>query len=1176
MGRILFLFTGFAISLAAQAQIAFRDASSAGVDGGVSYVGSGTASVSGNCATAVAPTTPAGTAGDLLIALYSSSDSSSATPSAGWNTLLASNPVASHSARIFWRLADGSGSDNLSVARGGTCNVAIGQIARFRNVDTTNPFDSGQPIAAGNCTAGGTRVKCSYQSSTTVASGEETTVSATALSVFATLIRDNNVTGLPAGFSEAFDSGSGAGLNVQISLKYRQETVAGTISAVSVVKGGGADPNHGVLFALRPAPSSALTIATPAATLSGDVMVAAVAVQPSDVTITPPAGWTALTPTVQSAANPSRQQIFVRAATAGEPPSHTWTFGGEHTGAVGGIVSYLGADNSALDAFSGNTTPVGADTTLQHRAQSVDTTVTNTMVISTHSLASSRTWTPPAGMTERVDDASRTPNNADGISLEMAEVGQAAAGATGDKVATVGGNGDSGTAHLVVLRPAPINFDVQAGAYNLRCAAFPAEVTIIARDASNSVLTGYTGLVNLSTSTGTGDWSVGTAAGTLLNGAANDGAATYQFVAADAGQIVLKLAVTAASSVAVTVQDASTAYSSIGTAINFISNGYVIVPDGVQVAGRAQTVTVQYRTAPGCGLSIANGHGANKTEKLWLTLAANHPGAATLPGATGVTTVGPLPTAEPGANNITLAFAGGQATFQLTSSDVGKYRINVRDANTVRRGSSPWITTRPFGLAFPGATHGTDQTSGVLAAAGDSFAMTLGAYLWDAADDAGGDGVPDAGADLTNNGLAPSFAWSTAVTPSANLPGIALGTLRRGAGCGGAATIAAGEFSGGAAAPADWCYSEAGNVFLAAAASNYLNSPGVNVTGDSGLDGSGAAGGYVGRFRPKQFTVSGATLTNRLAASCTPGSAFSYMDEGFRLAFTLTARNAQGATTQNYSGAYAKLALGSFAAYGFGARSGATDLSARLDDGLTPAGAWASGVADVTATTAIQRAVPDNPDGPYAGLQIGIAPGDADGVQMDALDLDVDGNSTPEHRDLGVTTEIRFGRLRLQNVLGSERIALDVPVRVQYWAGTGFATNTLDSCTTLGRDNIALTFAAGSNLASCETAITSATIAITAGVGALRFAAPGVANNGNLMLEPQLDTTATGTYCPSVGAAPIAAVPAIRGYLLGRWNDAADADTDAATAYDDDPAARAAFGVYGAQPKGFIFFRENY
>ena len=43
-----------------------------------------------------------------------------------------------------------------------------------------------------------------------------------------------------------------------------------------------------------------------------------------------------------------------------------------------------------------------------------------------------------------------------------------------------------------------------------------------------------------------------------------------------------------------------------------------------------------------------------------------------------------------------------------------------------------------------------------------------------------------------------------------------------------------------------------------------------------------------------------------------------------------------------------------------------------------------------------------------------------------------------------------------------------------------------------------------------------------------------------------------------------------------RWNDAADPDGDANTAYDDNPAGQAAFGLYGSQPRNFIFQRENY
>lgn len=46
--------------------------------------------------------------------------------------------------------------------------------------------------------------------------------------------------------------------------------------------------------------------------------------------------------------------------------------------------------------------------------------------------------------------------------------------------------------------------------------------------------------------------------------------------------------------------------------------------------------------------------------------------------------------------------------------------------------------------------------------------------------------------------------------------------------------------------------------------------------------------------------------------------------------------------------------------------------------------------------------------------------------------------------------EIRWGRLAVDSVHGSERLPLDVPLRAEYWtAGGGFADNTADSCTQL-------------------------------------------------------------------------------------------------------------------------------
>jgi len=57
-------------------------------------------------------------------------------------------------------------------------------------------------------------------------------------------------------------------------------------------------------------------------------------------------------------------------------------------------------------------------------------------------------------MTESFEVASIAPNNAAGQSIEGNRQVQAAAGATGVKSATVGGNADVGVTHILALRPA--------------------------------------------------------------------------------------------------------------------------------------------------------------------------------------------------------------------------------------------------------------------------------------------------------------------------------------------------------------------------------------------------------------------------------------------------------------------------------------------------------------------------------------------------------------------------------------------------------------------------------------------------------------------------------------------------------------------------------------------------
>jgi len=189
--------------------------------------------------------------------------------------------------------------------------------------------------------------------------------------------------------------------------------------------------------------------------------------------------------------------------------------------------------------------------------------------------------------------------------------------------------------------------------------------------------------------------------------------------------------------------------------------------------------------------------------------------------------------------------------------------------------------------------------------------------------------------------------------------------------------------------------------------------------------------------------------------------------------------------------------------------------------------------------------------------------------------FDVNNDAIDDHLLVG-TTNVRFGRLVMQSIYGPSNRDLPITLETQYWDGTaltpGFTRNNDDNCTKFLQSDFALTFAPAPvppapDLVACETAMLEPNITFSSGRATLTMAKPGVANPGTVRLTANLDSAA-GTYCPSVGAAAVAATNAAKGYLRGKWDDGA--------AYDDKPTASAGFGLYGSQPKNFIFFRENY
>ncbi|MEK8048064.1 DUF6701 domain-containing protein [Ideonella margarita] len=705
-----------------------------------------------------------------------------------------------------------------------------------------------------------------------------------------------------------------------------------------------------------------------------------------------------------------------------------------------------------------------------------------------------------------------------------------------------------------------------------------------------SAYTSYTGTVTLNTGTGRGTWAKGSGpvpGGTLVNN--GDGTATYTFVAGDAGVARFTLAHSLAQNVTATVNDGT--YNASATPIQYRDNAFVFAEDlsnrvsgsDVAVAGRPHDMTLSLlKKDPSTGsCGVATDYSGSRALKFWRTDAG---GTHTAP--TVVSPALTIPAAQPAANNLTLTFTNGVASFNLGTSDQGRYALNVLDdsltaAATSVSGASNTLTVRPFVVMIQaikyGSTlnpNGSAATDGVLGPAGANFGATVAAYTWNSAmltngADTNNTGTPLATATETAmkaGNRVNSFASAVVLSPvaaSQTPAGGTMGSLNNG-------TIAGSSFASGAATVSNLQYTEVGSFALntTGVVSNFLGS-GLSldavVTNSAGVQNT-----RVGRFVPAGFTVSNASLVHRSSASCSPASSFSYLGEPFQLGFTLTAVNALGATTTNYTGSYAKLSPASAATWNLAGIDGGTMFStttspARLTLGSS-SGSWANGVAsNITLLATAQRGT--SVDGPFSA-NFGIAPVDSDGVTMQTFDLDTTSPANGNDHTLLSAVVLRHGRLRLANAIGAQQRPLGMDLRAQYWNGSAWADNTLDSCTRVPAT--AVNFGnLRKSLTATDTTVSGSTVSLTAGAGKLVLAAPGGGRSGTVDVALSLGATATDNSClqtwtPAAGDAATAGagLPWLRGAWCG-------------SSLDKDPSARASFGLFKGNDN-LIYQRENY
>lgn len=745
-----------------------------------------------------------------------------------------------------------------------------------------------------------------------------------------------------------------------------------------------------------------------------------------------------------------------------------------------------------------------------------------------------------------------------------------------------------GTTRSATCAPAVGSFLISGTGPASTCS--PQTITVTARDASGNTLTGYTGTVTLRTSSNLGTWAKGsspTPGGTLTAGA-NDGQATYTFVAGDLGVAKFTLAHQAARDLTVTVTDTSTLVASTSATVQFRDNAFVWTEDlnnkisgnWIAVAGRTHDLQLALwkKDASTGQCSVATDYTGSRNLKIWRT---DSSGSWTDPTVALPSPASPLSitTTKPGASNLALTFAAGQASVNLGTTDVGQYTLNVADetnlyASNAISGSSSVLTVRPFTIVVNGIVmgatanpNGSAAGDAVFGAAGANFSATVGGYRWSSGADSADDGVPDANINLstaTAGGLAPKFAATVTLaplagsqTPSAGV----LGTLNNGAV----------NVTGGASTATTLQYTEVGSFRLATlgALKDYLGVSGLNVDALV-FNSAGAQNTTVGRFIPASFALSNGSVKHRSTASCAPASAFTYLGENFELGFDLEARNALGTRTQNYTGTYAKLALGTpsnFAPAGIAGSTLFKTGGGRLT-AVSSTGTWANGQATavklvLNAGRATGPGGASAPDGPFTA-SFGILPSDGEASGISTANLDTDSPANGNDRGLVATVALRYGRLRLQNAIGSQNRSLSLPLQAHYWDGSVYQTNTLDSCTSISSNQISF----GNyrkTMTSADATVLSSPVTLNQGQALITLAKPLTGHNGSYDVALALGSAATDASCLSWTPQPAAASGANLTHLRWPW---------CGNAADKDPSARASFGVYGGAGTT-LYQREN-
>ncbi len=386
---------------------------------------------------------------------------------------------------------------------------------------------------------------------------------------------------------------------------------------------------------------------------------------------------------------------------------------------------------------------------------------------------------------------------------------------------------------------------------------------------------------------------------------------------------------------------------------------------------------------------------------------------------------------------------------------------------------------------------------------------------------------------MCEDGITQAKNFTTEVVLSGELPSGSLGAL--------AGDIDRNDFSlaGGVFDKLtfdDITYSEVGYFTLRANVSDYLGT-GADLTGSQ----------VTGRFVPDHFTLVSSDVTT---ATDWAGS-FVYMEQPkIQIDYVLEAQNGINIITQNYNAGFAPATISGSAEN----NDDAVELSSRLS---IVSGTWLNGQM-VYSRDNIQFNRDSSPDGPFKLLALGLSVDDQElgaDIPLESLDMDsaTSGVCVPlttcTAKQLGLM-DVRYGRLVIENAYGPVSLPLSsVTLKAEYYDSgiSQFKINSDDDYTEFDSSaDIDWVAASYSDLSNGD-----------------------LESTGSNTLTGGLNTFSIHkTANPSLG-------PGISGYADYSFNTQNWLKFDWQGSGDEDPMARASFGIFN-RSRRLIFTREVY